>query len=218
VLALGLNKDENLIKHYQNKSQHYKNIKDIVSKNWINWNDLVNYTHNIKNNLKFCSDDKMEKQYQYFMVAVMYTYTVPLRNQEYRLVVLDNKIFESKNIKKLIEDGNDHIINQIWINAEHELRNYIIYLKKINKWINGGYLFYQENMNHCMTEQIYINNIKKVFKGTGKELTIRIIRKSYETHLQNSEEYKAMTLEEKTAKHKEALHDYETAMEYRKDD
>lgn len=250
VLSIGLNKDEKLIEYYQIKSKYYKDLKDIErksgkktpfqAKNWLSWNDLIEYTNNMKNNLKSFSNDQMEKQYQYFMFAVLYTFTVPLRNQEYRLAVITEnennindptknyiivledkiyfKIFQTKNIKKLIKDDKNYIINNIWQNAEYELRNYIIYLKKINKWIDGGYLFYQNNMNRYMSDQTYIENIKKVFKKTKKEITIQLIRTIYETNLQHSEEYKAMTIEEQNAKHREALHDRETAMEYRKDD
>lgn len=287
VLSKELNKNEKIIKFYQKKMIYYINRSnkkrgenkksEKEDENWIEWDKLVECPQIIKDQLILTPRNLIESKYQLFMTAVMYSWTVPLRIQEYQyavitenennihdekknyIVVLKDKIYFkihlSKNIDKLIandasiipdeidldelvenetdydendendeddEDDDDDetkinfVINHFKPKAENELRDYVKFLKKIGKWVDGGYLFHNKNMNKHYSDVTLNTHIKQAFSSTKKKLTVSIIRKIYETTMQNSNEYQSLTFNEKKQKHREMMHSHTTAQEYKK--
>lgn len=252
IIALN-KKDDKLIVFYKDLMKESKKMSDESrgenkksereDENWMRWEDILNHTKKMKERLemnkKVRKDSEIEKEYQDYIIVVLYTLCPPLRIQEYQKMVIKEKedkkeeknknymyldengkirvkIYKSKNIKKLVEGNVDYIEHKLWIEGEEEIKKYVKYLKSINRWKEGGYLLYVKNMEKEMGETTIIKRIKKIYGEYVPSMTVSIIRKSYETYLQNSEEYKNLTVNEKKAKHREILHSYMTGQEYKK--
>jgi hypothetical protein len=114
-----------------------------------------------------------------------------------------NKFKNVKSMSKQVFTYSDPVIIEYIDKMTEELGHkptHLLYMYYLNKF---------QLFESRTAFGIHLTNI--IRRATGHHITINTIRKIHETDLINSEEYKAMTIEEKEKAHKKLLHCYYTA-------
>ncbi len=222
----------------KNMTERFDDYKEERSK--LNKIKIEKYENNIKTD-KFVEYSKllsisdtiyyngnMEQLFDSFLlfISIRYPMRLSLGNTH---VVYSRKLIDSNKNYLLIEDTRfSFVMNnfknvkslgsyEFEIDQSHifEISKYLKTLTNIIK--NPEFLLYRVYRNEILpytTSVQYCNRIKKLIKDEiGTIITMNDIRKSYETNLVNSENYKSMTNSEKAKEHKKLLHSHISAIQ-----
>ena len=208
-----------------NKDYYSKKVEDLGLKiqesRGLNKNNKRTYTswNNVYNIFDKISYKKLEDK----LIIGLYTRVYNDKGEHW--------IF--RNEPRTFKFGDNDNINN-WI--EFKNNKYTIYLNDYKTKTRYGQQIIPIIDNDLINVlELYLDNIKKnenlfpdnnsswtqklgriTKKYAGVKLTSQIIREIYESHLQNSEKYKKLNLNQKRRLHEMLFHDISTAMEYMK--
>ena len=204
-------------------------------KNWVEWEEIKKVPELILKDLNKNNLTKYQKYdtYTRYVIISMYTKIPPVRLDYHKILVFEKK----EQIKKykdydrylILEDDNITIqlnkfknvkkIGKQTIKLPKDLskiiKDYYKFLKD-NKYPHE-YLFYSPRYRKEFTSNSFGKYIQSTFKRyINKDITINMLRHSYETNLITTPGYQKLSLNEREKLHRNLLHSMNTALQYMK--
>lgn len=226
------------------KEENVKRNNNVVSEeektNWTTYKELSNITKELGKKIKFKiygskrEQQKQLKEIMEYVVMVLYTLQPPIRLDYYNVLVYNKE--ETPNEEE----------NYIQLTNKRNLFLHMNYFKNVNKigkqqlklpsnvsqviknWVELKKQYTQDkhllfNIGGGMefktftTSNTFGKYLKRILeKYTGKQITIDLLRRIYETELINSKVYRNMTNTEQEKQHLRLLHSKQIAQEYRR--
>ena len=221
---------DNILKEtHKQKYDTLNNLKNILYQSIDNLNKKYNIRSMTKSDFRTLKEFDLKlyaKHYQNLLILACYILNPALRSDWINVIIYnkfdeENKTKMNKNYNYLVIQKNKLIMNNykhstktIEIKINSELMILIkIWLKILDLLIDDEYqnLFYysftKNNITHTDNSKTFALYVKRNFENyMNKSLTINDLRHIHESELQNSDEYKKMTINQQIIEHNKLLH------------